>query len=352
MSSTSCRWPSVPRTRTGCRAGSRSRTAPSGPCTTRSPSRPRRSSCCGGSRPADEITTSDGQFSFHQFDGAEPRLSADTAVRLMGVEQSNSSVVFDDSIVLKVFRKLEPGVNPELEVLRFLTWRGFPNIAPLHGWYDYEGQAFQSTLGVAQEFLPDAFGGWELALDEIWSAPEMFLERLGSLGTVTAQLHTCLASDASDPAFSPEEPSQEALGLLTATIDEDIERIFLRLPDDERARADRRPRAGRSRAARRARPDRRHRPGDPHPRRLPPRTDAAHAARLGDHRLRGRARPAADRAPPEALAAARRGQHAALVRVRRARRSSSCATGAPRPTSSNGRGRSSSSTTSPPSIRR
>ena len=182
----------------------------------------------------DEITTPDGHFGFHQFDGTEPRLGPDTAVRLMGVEQSNSSVVFDDTIVLKVFRKLEPGVNPELEVLRFLTWRGFPNIAPLHGWYDYEGQAFQSTLGVAQMFLPDAFGGWELALDEIWSAPEMFLERLGSLGTVTAELHTCLASDASDPAFSPEEPSVEALSLLTATIDEDIERIFLRLPDDER----------------------------------------------------------------------------------------------------------------------
>ena len=88
--------------------------------------------------------------------------------------------------MLKVFRKLEPGVNPELEILRFLTWRGFPNIAPLHGWYDYEGQAFASTLGVAQTFLPDAVGGWELALDELWSAPEMFLERLGSLGTVTA----------------------------------------------------------------------------------------------------------------------------------------------------------------------
>jgi len=184
--------------------------------------------------PEEEITTADGRFSFHQFEGAVPHLSGPSDVRLMGVEQSNSSVVFDEKIVLKVFRKLEPGVNPELEVLRFLTWRGFPNIAPLHGWYDYEGQAFQSTLGVAQTFLPDAFGGWELALDEIWSAPEMFLERLGSLGTVTAELHTCLASDASDPAFSPDEPSMEALSLLTATIDEDIERIFLRLPDDER----------------------------------------------------------------------------------------------------------------------
>ena len=164
---------------------------------------------------ADEITTPEGHFSFYQFDGEQPQysMSGATDVRLMGVEQSNTSIVFDDAIVLKVFRKLEPGVNPELEVLRFLTWRGFPNIAPLHGWYDYEGQAFQSTLGVAQTFLPDAVGGWELALDELWSAPEMFLERLGSLGTVTAELHTCLASDASDPAFSPDEPSMEALSL-------------------------------------------------------------------------------------------------------------------------------------------
>jgi maltokinase len=181
---------------------------------------------------SDEIETDDGRFSFQPFHDTDGLADA-TSVRLMGVEQSNSSVVFDERIVLKVFRKLEPGVNPELEMLRFLTYRGFPNIAPLHGWYDYEGQAFQTTLGVAQTFLPDAVGGWELALEEIVSAPDSFLERLGGLGTVTAQLHTALASDAGDPAFSPEAPSQEALSLLTATVDEDIERIFLRLPDDD-----------------------------------------------------------------------------------------------------------------------
>jgi maltokinase len=180
----------------------------------------------------DEIETDDGRFSFHPFADAETLADASEA-RLMGVEQSNSSVVFDERVVLKVFRKLEPGVNPELEMLRFLTYRGFPNIAALHGWYDYEGQAFAATLGVAQAFLPEAIGGWELALEEIVTAPDTFLERLGSLGTVTAQLHNTLASDASDPAFAPEEPSQEALSLLTATVDEDIERIFLRLPDDD-----------------------------------------------------------------------------------------------------------------------
>ena len=87
---------------------------------------------------------------------------------------------------------------------------------------------------MAQRFFPDATGGWELALDRIVSDPEGLLIELGSLGTVTAELHNALASDANDPAFAPEEPSSESLSLLIATIDEDIERIFVRLPDDER----------------------------------------------------------------------------------------------------------------------
>ncbi len=181
----------------------------------------------------DEIETADGRFSFFRTDGLTT--SPDQArVRLMGVEQSNSSIVFDDELVLKVFRKLEPGVNPELEMLRFLTEHLFGNIAPLHGWYEYDGAALSTTLGVAQAFLPDARGGWELALEEIGPDPDGFLERLGGLGAVTAEMHNVLGSDAGDPAFSPEEPSQEALSLLTATVDEDIERIFVRLPDDER----------------------------------------------------------------------------------------------------------------------
>jgi maltokinase len=184
-------------------------------------------------RGGDQIETSEGCFSFHCSD---PRvdIADDAPVRLMGVEQSNSSIVFDERFVLKAFRKLEPGVNPELEMLRFLTSHGFANVPPLLGWYEYEGHALSSTLGVVQQFLPDAVEGWELALEEIPTAPDRFLERLGSLGRVTAEMHNVLASDASDPAFSAEEPSHEALSLLTATVDEDIERIFFRLPDDER----------------------------------------------------------------------------------------------------------------------
>jgi maltokinase len=182
------------------------------------------------------LEAEDGVFSFHRMQGTGP-ISPDAPVRAIGVEQSNSSIVFGDQIVLKVFRRLEPGINPELEVLQFLTRQQFPNIAPLIGWYEYQGRLFSATLGVAQRFFPRAIGGWELALGQIESDPEAFLTELRSLGTVTAEMHNALASDANDPAFAPEEPSSEALSLLTATIDEDIERIFTRLPDDQRVAA-------------------------------------------------------------------------------------------------------------------
>jgi maltokinase len=182
----------------------------------------------------DRLGTAEGCFSFQRAEDVEAA-SHDLPVRAFGVQQSNSSIVFDDQLVLKVFRKLEPGINPELEMLRRLTKRGFPNIAPLHGWYEYDGRSFAATLGVVHRFFPDAVGGWELALDQIAVDPEAFLYQLEDLAAVTADMHTALASDASDPDFAPEEPSKEALSLLTATIDENIERIFVRLPDDERA---------------------------------------------------------------------------------------------------------------------
>ncbi|HET8752383.1 MAG TPA: phosphotransferase [Gaiellaceae bacterium] len=155
------------------------------------------------------------------------------AARLVASEQSNSSVVFDEALILKLFRHLEPGINPELEMLRFLTEQGFRNIPPLGGWYSYSGGPLTATLGLLQHYVAGALGGWELALGEIASAPESFLDRLGRLGEVTAQMHSALGADPSDPAFAPEEPSVESLGLLTATVDEEIARVFLELPEDD-----------------------------------------------------------------------------------------------------------------------
>ena len=153
--------------------------------------------------------------------------------RSVGAEQSNTSIVFDDELILKVFRRLEPGINPELEMLRFLTEHGFANIAALGGWYAYSGGPLGATLGILQEFVLNGLDGWGLALDELSIAPERFAERLHRLGEVTGVMHTVLASDPNDPAFAPETPSVEALALLTATVDEEIERVFLALPEDD-----------------------------------------------------------------------------------------------------------------------
>ena len=163
-----------------------------------------------------------------EYDPAHP-------ARPVGAEQSNSSVVFGDELILKVFRRVEPGINPDLEITRFLTEHGFANIPRLAGYYEVEGRNLDATLGMLQHFAAGARDGWELALDELERDPEAFLERVGRLGEVIGEMHAVLGSDASDPSFAPEEPSTESMGLLTATIDEEIERIFLEISDREEA---------------------------------------------------------------------------------------------------------------------
>jgi maltokinase len=184
-------------------------------------------------RSGSEETEDEGTLRFRWAETAGAGLGGTVDVRPVGVEQSNSSIVFGEALILKAFRRVEPGVNPELELLRFLSERDFPNIASLAGWYEYEGRYIDATLGILQEYLADARGGWELALEEVASDPDGFLERVRDLGSVTGALHAVLGSDNSRPDFAPDEPSQEALSLLTADVDEQIERIFVDLPEIE-----------------------------------------------------------------------------------------------------------------------
>ena len=151
--------------------------------------------------------------------------------RQVTAEQSNTSIIFDEELILKVFRRLEAGINPELELLRFLTERGFENIAQLAGWYSYAGRPMDATLGILQRFVAGGLDGWELALDSMANGTEQFLDALHRLGEVVGHMHTVLGSEPTDPNFVPEHPSSESLGLLTATIDDEIESIFLELPE-------------------------------------------------------------------------------------------------------------------------
>ena len=180
-------------------------------------------------------TKLDGLDGTVEFRGIGPRPGADenAEVRPLGVDQSNTSLVVGNSILVKMYRRLEAGLNPELEMLLFLTEHDFAHAPQAAGWYGYSGTHLRATLGICQAFLPDARDGWSLALEEVAASPDAFLDRVSRLGTIVGEMHCVLASDVEDAAFAPEEPTPETLGLLTATIEEQIDAAYAVLPDDD-----------------------------------------------------------------------------------------------------------------------
>jgi trehalose synthase-fused probable maltokinase len=177
-----------------------------------------------------DLESQHGRMRFRSIGGVAP-VPPGASVRPVSVEQSNTSLVVGDSVMLKVFRRLEPGINPELEMVRFLQNHGFDAMPALHGFYEFEGASLAATLGIATALVKDGSDGWELALTELIDDPQRFADRVAELGELTAYMHNTLASDSADPAFAPEEPSHETLTLLTARIDDELEQLFRRLPD-------------------------------------------------------------------------------------------------------------------------
>jgi predicted trehalose synthase len=153
-------------------------------------------------------------------------------VRPIGVEQSNSSAVLDDLHFLKLYRRLEAGPNPELELLRALAVQRFPNAPALQGALETTGPPVETALASVTAYVPAAGGGWELTLESLGDDPTWLPDRAWRLGEVTAALHSALAAS-DDPHLVPEEPSSEALALLAAAIDEEIASTFATLPDDD-----------------------------------------------------------------------------------------------------------------------
>ena len=169
------------------------------------------------------IPTTAGTLEF-ELAGTLPADGALAAVRPVGGEQSNSSVVFGEQVILKAYRRLEDGEGAELELLRFLAAHGFEHMPRLLGWYRYASPRTTATLGILQAFAAGARDGWDLALASS-AQPEPFLARLTRLGEVTARMHAVLASDATDPAFEPEPLAAETAGHAAADAHALLERL-------------------------------------------------------------------------------------------------------------------------------
>jgi maltose alpha-D-glucosyltransferase/alpha-amylase len=139
--------------------------------------------------------------------------------RLLGVEQSNSSIVIDDSVIVKLFRRLVSGIHPEVEVPRFLTTRaGFAHTPAFLGAVRFEDEYGTTIAGMTQRYVPGTTDLWAHTIEQgkpYFAAPEDheaandFITDAKRLGETTRAMHVALAGRTDDPAFAPEPVSPD-----------------------------------------------------------------------------------------------------------------------------------------------
>ncbi|WP_031160498.1 maltokinase N-terminal cap-like domain-containing protein [Streptosporangium roseum] len=146
-----------------------------------------------------------GPLRFRHLEGVE----IDTSLRslVLGAEQSNTSLVYGETYICKLFRRLIPGVNPELEIVTALARHGAGHIAQPYGWIETDLDGEPTTLAMTQEFLATANDGWALALASV------------------RDLYACLDASASDAGgdFSSEA---YRLGVATAEVHREMAAAF------------------------------------------------------------------------------------------------------------------------------
>jgi maltokinase len=149
--------------------------------------------------------------------------------RLLDAEQSNSSLVFANRLILKLFRLLEPGENPELEVTRALAGAGFEACAAPLGWIEGLG----STLGILQRYYAGSVDGWRLATERVADHyesrdgdPGNFATDAGALGRLTAELHAAMATTL--PKVAEGQPD---LGRLSARLLGQLTQVAALVPE-------------------------------------------------------------------------------------------------------------------------
>ncbi|MFF9374731.1 phosphotransferase [Streptomyces griseoluteus] len=112
--------------------------------------------------------------------------------RLMTAEQSNSSVVYGDTFILKLLRRVTAGINPDLELPLALAREGCARVPAPVAWLRADLDTEPYVLAVLQPFMNGAADGWDLALREL-AKGEDFTHEARALGRATAEVHTALA---------------------------------------------------------------------------------------------------------------------------------------------------------------
>jgi maltose alpha-D-glucosyltransferase / alpha-amylase len=172
-------------------------------------------------------------------------LAALTVGRMLA-QSTNTSVVLGERMFLKCYRRLRPGVNPELEVGRFLTEVArFPNCVPVAGAVEYStGTGEPATLALLQAYVANQGDGWSYTLeylrryletqrgmaDETHGAYVLLVQTLAAR---TAELHRAFALRSGDLAFEPEALTPEDVTTWKAKVREEAEQTLAMVKSDE-----------------------------------------------------------------------------------------------------------------------
>ena len=196
------------------------------------------------------------------FDDLRGEPSSTLKVARSSAEQSNTSILFGGRLILKLFRRLEEGPNPDFEIGRYLTEKaGYERVPRLAGGIEYSrAGAGTTTLAMLQELVANQGDGWKLTLEELAryyeqvsllrTSPEglpdgtlvelaseevpeaardkigIYLDSAAMLGRRTGELHLALAADSSDPAFAPEPFTSADLDQLLAGLRDHAAQVF------------------------------------------------------------------------------------------------------------------------------
>ena len=160
---------------------------------------------------------------------AELDVADDAEIRRLSAEQSNSSLIVGDKLVMKVVRRVTAGVHPEGEITRYLTERGFGNTAPLYGEVVRVDEAgTPHTIGLVQGFVRNQGDGWgytleylERTVDELSTtaseddqAEDAFTSYdvfAAAIGQRLGELHAVFSAPSEDEAFAPEAATPDVL---------------------------------------------------------------------------------------------------------------------------------------------
>ena len=196
------------------------------------------------------VATPDGVVRFEATERLAPILpSEDAEIRRLSAEQSNSSLIIGDAVVLKLVRRVQPGVHPEVEMTRHLTARGFPAIAPLFGAVMRVGEdGTPHLLMLAQGFVRNQGDGWTYTLDFLARTVDEkavtgaatadafapYLQFATAVARRLAEMHAVLATPGDeDAALQPEAASEATVADWASSATAQIDQAVAALADGQ-----------------------------------------------------------------------------------------------------------------------